>query len=79
MSSLAVNRVQRPATTVLRGGEVVGVCDPSKETAKSLAEMMIGSTLTFAERKEAKFGDECFVAENLSVQNQDPLTDHYYQ
>ena len=66
-------RILCSQATVLRGGEVVGVCDPSKETAKSLAEMMIGSTLTFTERKEAKFGDECFVAESLSVQNQDPF------
>lgn len=29
--------------TVLRAGQVVGTCDPAAETAKSLAEMMIGS------------------------------------
>jgi ABC-type uncharacterized transport system ATPase subunit len=31
--------------TVLRGGKVVGSCDPRQETAKSLAEMMIGASL----------------------------------
>ena len=31
--------------TVLRGGKVVATCDPREETARSLAEMMIGSTL----------------------------------
>ena len=66
-------RILCSRATVLRGGEVVGVCDPSQETAKSLAEMMIGSTLTLTERKEAKFGDECFVVKSLSVQNQDPF------
>ena len=66
-------RILCSRATVLRGGEVVGVCDPSKETAKSLAEMMIGSSLTFTERKEAKFGDECFVVKSLSAQNQDPF------
>ncbi len=36
--------------TVLRGGRVVGSCDPRKETARSLAEMMIGTELSTPER-----------------------------
>jgi simple sugar transport system ATP-binding protein len=32
--------------TILRGGKVVASCDPRQETARSLAEMMIGTTLT---------------------------------
>ncbi len=59
--------------TVLRGGEVVNVCHPGQETAKSLAEMMIGSTLTLTESKEAKIGNERFIVKNLSVKNQDPF------
>jgi simple sugar transport system ATP-binding protein len=31
--------------TILRGGKVVASCDPRQETARSLAEMMIGATL----------------------------------
>ncbi len=31
--------------TVLRGGKVVATCDPREETARSLAEMMIGESL----------------------------------
>jgi simple sugar transport system ATP-binding protein len=31
--------------TILRGGKVVASCDPKQETARSLAEMMIGTTL----------------------------------
>ncbi|MEJ8475920.1 ABC transporter ATP-binding protein [Roseibium algae] len=31
--------------TILRHGKVVGECDPSKETAKSLANMMVGTTV----------------------------------
>jgi simple sugar transport system ATP-binding protein len=31
--------------TVLRGGRVVGACDPRRETARGLAEMMIGTAL----------------------------------
>ncbi len=33
------------SATVLRGGRVVGSCDPREETAKGLAEMMIGREL----------------------------------
>jgi simple sugar transport system ATP-binding protein len=32
--------------TILRGGKVVASCDPRQETARSLAETMIGTTLT---------------------------------
>jgi general nucleoside transport system ATP-binding protein len=32
--------------TILRGGRKVATCDPRQETARSLAEMMIGATLT---------------------------------
>ncbi|WP_340150402.1 ABC transporter ATP-binding protein [uncultured Sneathiella sp.] len=31
--------------TILRGGKYINECDPTKETAKSLAEMMIGTNL----------------------------------
>ena len=31
--------------TILRGGKVVASCDPRQETARSLAETMIGATL----------------------------------
>jgi len=39
--------------TVLRGGKVVATCDPRKETARSLAEMMIGTSLSTPERAAA--------------------------
>jgi len=32
--------------TILRGGKYIAECDPTQETAKSLAEMMIGTNLT---------------------------------
>ncbi len=38
--------------TILRGGKVVGDCDPKVETAKSMAEMMIGANLKSVEKKE---------------------------
>ncbi|RFC63308.1 ABC transporter ATP-binding protein [Fulvimarina endophytica] len=31
--------------TILRGGKVVGTCDPARESARSMAEMMIGGSL----------------------------------
>ncbi|MGB0747673.1 MAG: ABC transporter ATP-binding protein [Magnetospiraceae bacterium] len=43
--------------TILRGGKVVGSCVPAEETAKSLAEMMIGATLTPPQRQEKDYGD----------------------
>ncbi len=38
------------AATILRGGKQVATCDPRQETAKSLAEMMIGTTLVPPQR-----------------------------
>ena len=37
--------------TILRGGKVVGRCDPRQETARGLAEMMIGATLVPPQRE----------------------------
>lgn len=38
--------------TILRGGKYICECDPTVETAKSLAEMMIGTNLTAPEHVE---------------------------
>ncbi len=59
--------------TVLRGGKVVGDCDPRQETAKSLAELMIGTSLSFPEPQEANLGDERLVVKGLSVKSRDPF------
>jgi ABC-type uncharacterized transport system ATPase subunit len=42
--------------TVLRAGRVVAVCDPRQETARSLAEMMIGGRLPPVERRGGPAG-----------------------
>jgi simple sugar transport system ATP-binding protein len=42
--------------TILRGGKVVGSCDPKRETARGLAEMMIGTTLTHPQREPGEIG-----------------------
>jgi simple sugar transport system ATP-binding protein len=38
------------AATILRRGEVVGRCDPRAESARSLAEMMVGDTIAWVEK-----------------------------
>lgn len=57
--------------TVLRAGRVVATCAPREETARSLAEMMIGERL--AEPPDHRFdpGDS-----RLSVRNLDLASDH---
>ncbi len=53
--------------TVLRGGKLVADCDPRKETAKSLAEMMIGTTLKPAERSAPGNGPVRLSVKTLSL------------
>ncbi|RFC65650.1 MULTISPECIES: ABC transporter ATP-binding protein [Mesorhizobium] len=43
--------------TVMRHGKVVGACDPSKETAASLARMMVGADVATAERTPIELKD----------------------
>ncbi|MDH3693345.1 MAG: ABC transporter ATP-binding protein [Gammaproteobacteria bacterium] len=42
--------------TILRGGKVVAECNPREESARSLAEMMIGSTLKVPVASDKKAG-----------------------
>lgn len=54
--------------TVLRGGKVVGGCDPREETAKSMAEMMIGQKLTAPDRSGTRnFGGVRLDISSLSL------------
>jgi len=39
--------------TILRGGENVGTCNPQQESAKTMAEMMIGSILRVPKKKSS--------------------------
>ena len=53
--------------TILRGGKVVGACDPKQETSKSMAEMMIGGDLKQIEKDvKTEFSAPRFVVDNLS-------------
>lgn len=53
--------------TVLRGGRVVATCDPRTETARSLAEMMIGGALAPPARRPAGVGAERLAVRGLSL------------
>lgn len=57
--------------TILRGGQVVGECDPKKETAKSMAEMMIGGDLKEVEKSEGRsFGEVRFKVNGLTLEGE---------
>ncbi|MCI4665347.1 MAG: ABC transporter ATP-binding protein [Neomegalonema sp.] len=56
------------AATILRGGKVVAECQPRRETAGSMAEMMIGAGLAAVKRPKARaLGAEKLVVEGLST------------
>ncbi len=63
--------------TVLRGGRLVATCDPTEETARSLAEMMIGTELVTPEHGgEAGLGAERLVVEHLTLESDHPFGTH---
>lgn len=56
------------SATILRGGKVVGACNPKEETSTSMAEMMIGGNLKqINKRADRTFGDDKFVVTGLTV------------
>ncbi len=60
------------SATVLRMGKVTGYADPRQQTAKSLAEMMIGKELPVCDHSPAShLGDELLVVNKLSRQADD--------
>jgi len=60
--------------TILRLGRVVSDCDPARETARSLAEMMMGSDLTSPEKDaDKKVGEARFKVSNLTTSPADPF------
>ena len=44
------------AATILRGGKVVATCDPKAETAKSMAQLMIGAEVRTLSRRKSEGG-----------------------
>ncbi|MBL4806903.1 MAG: ABC transporter ATP-binding protein [Rhodobacteraceae bacterium] len=59
--------------TVLRHGKVVDTCIPAEETAKSMAEMMIGAELEMPKAKEFSPGDVLLEISGLSLASDDPF------
>lgn len=55
------------SATVMRRGKVVATCDPREETAASLAEKMIGSTVERPRKQAAYIGKPRLEVENLRV------------
>ena len=59
--------------TILRRGKVVGTCVPREKTARELAEMMVGATLTPPERSSKPKGAVALEVANLSVASPNPF------
>jgi simple sugar transport system ATP-binding protein len=57
--------------TILRGGRVVASCDPRRETARSLAERMIGTTLTPPHREGGAAGAVRLKVSGLSLASEE--------
>ena len=62
------------AATVLRGGKVVGTCDPRNETAKSLAALMIGESLKEPKFLDVNTGDVKLEIDNLNMHGEDQFS-----
>jgi general nucleoside transport system ATP-binding protein len=57
--------------TILRGGKVVGSCNPGQETARSLAEMMIGQTLVPPKREAHPIGKVRLKVQGLTLASEE--------
>ena len=59
--------------TILRSGKVVATCTPNEETARSLAEMMLGETLSPPATDRRTPGDVRLRLNGLSVESESPF------
>ncbi len=59
------------ACTVLRGGKVTGVCNPSEESNASLSRLMIGSEPPALEHRDVKAGELVLRVNGLSLSKED--------
>lgn len=57
------------SATILRGGKVVGTCDPRTSSAESIAELMLGSRNITAQREQRVLGDTRFEVDGLTLDN----------
>ena len=61
------------ACTVLRGGQVTGVCDPREESNASLSRLMIGAEPPALELRTSKAGATVLAVQELSLASGDPF------
>ena len=61
------------ACTVLRGGQVTGVCDPRQESNASLSRLMIGAEPPALELRAQKLGDRVLEVAKLSLASSEPF------
>jgi ABC-type uncharacterized transport system ATPase subunit len=61
------------ACTVLRGGQVTGVCDPREETNASLSRLMIGAEPPELEHRPLRAGEPVLRVDRLSLASDDPF------
>jgi general nucleoside transport system ATP-binding protein len=60
--------------TILRQGRVVAECDPARESARSMAELMIGSELAgISTRRQRVLGEPRLVVSGLSLPAEQPF------
>lgn len=60
--------------TILRGGKFIQEVDPTQETAKSMAQLMVGAKITPPKRhQKASFGEEVLKVQNLSLDSEQPF------
>ena len=57
------------AATILRGGRKVATCDPRENSARALAELMVGQVLPPPERPAKPMGAVVLEVENLSLKS----------
>lgn len=62
--------------TVLRGGEVTGVCDPRQESNASLSRLMIGAEPAVMAPRVAMGGEPVLRVQGLSLSSGDPFGTH---
>jgi simple sugar transport system ATP-binding protein len=55
--------------TILRRGKVVATCTPREQTAREMAELMVGAVLTPPERRDGKKGAVALGVSGLSVES----------
>ena len=65
------------AATILRGGKVVGTCDPAQETAASMANLMVGASIVPPSRPERRLVRKPVLeVDGLSLRSDEPFGTH---